>query len=182
MKWQCLCTNSHLHSAVRLLLGLMLAGWGAAGLPRMHSTCTKALFISRPVTPCNTMNPKWRFGFSILMDIGWSISQTNVVSPLRARNVSWINLVFLWVSKPVLSLINMPWLNFHLTGLFDFSVSVYAKQDRGDVYLIGLGTGNPLHTSCGGWEDLSVIGIAQWLTLLLRRSSKITAQLFSSSR
>lgn len=114
------CTNSHLHSAARLLVEFVHTGWGAAR-PCPHSMCSKALLISWPVTSRSTMSPKWRCGFSILMVVGWSISQISAVSPLRARNVSWINLVFLWVSNPVLGLINTSWFSFHLAGLLDFS-------------------------------------------------------------
>lgn len=147
--------------------------------PCMHSTCTKALLISWPVTSCCTMSPKCRFGFSIQMVVGWSISQVDSISPWRARNVSWINLVFLWVSDPVLSLINTSWFNFHLIGLHDFR-SVFMLNEIEGMFIsqdwkpgIHSTPVQQLAASLSIWDLL-------WLTPLLKRSRKIAAWSFSS--
>lgn len=128
VKWQRLCTNSHLPSAAGLLVEFRHTGWEAAGRAGIHSTCTGALQISWPVPSCSTMSPEWRFGFSILMVVGWSLSQIRAVSPLRARNVSWINLLCLWVSNPVLSLINTSQFSLHLAGLLGFRSEILLNQ------------------------------------------------------
>lgn len=117
--------------AAGLLVEFGHTGWEAAGRAGVHSTCTMALLISWPVPSCSAMSPEWRFGFSILMVVEWSLSQIRALSPLRARNVSWINLLCLWGSNPVLGLINTSRFNFHLAGLLRFRSEFLLNQAKG---------------------------------------------------